>query len=304
MFSDGWSLSFVLSDLLVLFHGRTGGHPELSPVIPYRHYIDHQRSQHHEALEAYWRRVMASFEVTPLVAALGGTARPLSERGRYRRKDAVVSAATTRALRTVARSANLTLNQVLLAAWALLLARWTGRSRVSFGSMMTGRSAELPGYERMVGIFTSVLPMQLDIAPDETFLDWVEQARRIQLELDAHHHASLRDIRHWAGHPEDTDLFESCFVFLNFPFSSDGEDAMRRTELRIVEGQTQTEHPLRVAVFAFGETLDLQFFYYERQLPEPAVEQLVRATCELLERLAGSAAESVGDVLSSIRKDS
>jgi pristinamycin I synthase-2 len=247
---------------------------------------------------------MASFEVTPLVAALGGTPAPLSERGRYRRTDAVVSAAATRALRAAARGAGLTLNQVLLAAWALVLARWTGRPRVSFGSMMTGRSAEIPGYERMVGIFTSVLPMQLDVAPDETILAWAERARRLQVELDAHHHASLRDIRRWAGRPEDADLFESCFVFLNFPFSTDGEDAMRRTELRIVEGQTQTEHPLRVAVFAFGETLDLQFFTYEEQLPSQAVEELVGATRELLERLAGAAEEPVGEILSSIRKDS
>jgi amino acid adenylation domain-containing protein len=304
MFSDGWSLSFVLADLLVLFDAGEGGRVEMSPVLPYRRYLDHQRSQDREALEAYWRRTMASFEVTPLVAALGGTSCSPSEGGTYRRKDAVVSAAATRALRTLARGANLTLNHVVLAAWALVLARWTGRSRASFGNMMTGRSADLAGYERMVGIFTSVLPIQLDIAPDETFLDWVEQARQLQLDLDAHHHASLGDIRHWAGRPEDADLFESCFVFLNFPFSSDGEDAMRRTEIKIIEGQTQTEHPLRVAVFAFGETLDLQFFFYERQLPEQAVEQLMNATCELLERLAGSATERVDQVLSSVRRDS
>jgi amino acid adenylation domain-containing protein len=302
MFSDGWSLSFVLADLLALLHG--GGQADLAPVIPYRRYIDHQRMQDRAAIEAFWRRTMASFEVTPLVAALGGTPCTPGQGGAYRRRDAVVSAAATRALRAVARDAGLTLNHVVLAAWALVLARWTGRSRVSFGNMMTGRSADLPGYERMVGIFTSVLPMQLDVTPDTTFLDWAEQARLLQLDLDAHHHASLGDIRHWAGRPEDTDLFESCFVFLNFPFSRDGEDAMRRTELKIIEGQTQTEHPLRVAVFAFAETLDLQFFFYERQLPEQGVEQLMSAMCELLERLAGSATGPVDQVLASIRKRS
>lgn len=304
MFSDGWSLSFILADLLILFDAGCDHPAELSPLIPYRHYIDYQRSRDREAIEAFWRRTMAPFEVTPLVAALGGTSCSPAQGGAYLRKDAVVSAAATRALRALARSANLTLSNVVLAAWALILARWTGRSRVSFGNMMTGRSADLAGYERMVGIFTSVLPMQLDISRDETFLDWVDQAQRLQLELDAHHHASLREIRDWAGYPESADLFESCFVFLNFPFSSDGEEAMRRTELKIIEGQTQTEHPLRVAVFAFGETLDLQFFHYERQLPERDVEQLMTATCELLERLADCATERIDQVLSSIRKDS
>ncbi len=300
MFADGWSLSFVLADLLALFHG--GGRADLAPVVPYRRYIDHQRAQDRAAVEAFWRRTMESFEVTPLVAALGGTACTPAQGGAYRRRDAVVSAAATRALRTVARNAGLTLNHLVLAAWALVLARWAGRSRVSFGNMMTGRSADIPGYERMVGIFTSVLPVQVDVPPDATFLEWAQQVRLLQLDLDAHHHASLGEIRRWSGRPDDADLFESCFVFLNFPFSRDGEEAMQRTELRIIEGQTQTEHPLRVAVFAFGETLDLQFFFYERQLHEHAVEHLMSGTCELLERLADSATEQVGQVLSSIRR--
>ncbi|WP_232666822.1 non-ribosomal peptide synthetase [Pseudonocardia sp. TRM90224] len=300
MFSDGWSLSFVLADLLVLL-----GDPdaELAPVVPYRHYIDHQRARDDGAVAAFWRRSMAAFEVTPLVATLGGTPRTPVEGGRYLRSDASVSAEATGALRELARGAGLTLSNVVLAAWALVLARWTGRSRVSFGNMMTGRSADVAGYERMVGIFTSVLPMQLDVPPSLTFLQWVEQAQRLQLDLDAHHHVALEEIRGWAGRPAGSDLYESCFVFLNFPFSSDGEEARRRTELRIVEGQTQTEHPLRVAVFAFGEALDLQFFHYEKQLPASAVEEVKAALCELLERLAGCASEPVGELLATVRRD-
>ncbi|WP_345703597.1 amino acid adenylation domain-containing protein [Pseudonocardia eucalypti] len=297
MFSDGWSLSFILADLLTFWHGGTNPRP----VIPYRNYVDHQRARDHRAVEAFWRRAMSDYEVTPLVSALGGTPGPPGRAGAYIRRDAVVSAEATRALRDVAQRANLTLSNLVLAAWALVLARFTGRSRVSFGNMMTGRSAELAGYERMIGIFTSVLPLQLDVPGEASFLDWVERAQRLQLELDAHHHASLGEIRDWAGLAEDADLYESCFVFLNFPFSRDGEQAMRRTELNIVEGQTKTEHPLRVAVFAFGDTLDLQFFYYDRQLPEHAVLRLMTATRELLEGLADGATARVDQLLSGIR---
>lgn len=303
MFSDGWSLSFILDDLLMLLDAGPDGRADLLPAIPYRHYIDHQRAQDRGAIEAFWRRTMASFEITPLIEALGGTACSPGKGGAYLRKDATISAEATLALRELARTAHVTLSSVLLAAWALVLARFTERSTVSFGNMMTGRSADIAGYERMVGIFTSVLPMQLEVAPDTTFLEWVEQAQQMQLEIDAHHHAALRDIRGWGGHAEDTALFESCFVFLNFPFSNAGAEARRRTELKIIEGQTKTEHPLRLAVFAFGATLDLQFFHYEHQLPDQSVTQLMAATCEFLEGLAGAANRRVGDLLPSIRRD-
>ncbi len=305
MFSDGWSLSFILADLLVMLDAQldTGvdRRGELAPVIPYRRYIDHQHARDRDAIERFWRGSMEPFEVTPLVTALGGTACSPLKGGDYLRRDATISVESTRALRALARDGHVTLSNVVLAAWALVLARWTERTRVSFGNMMTGRSADLSGYERMVGIFTSVLPLQLDVTPDETFLHWVERVQRLQLDLDAHHHASLREIRQWSGQPEDAELFESCFVFLNFPFSGDGEEAKQRTELRIVEGQTQTEHPLRVAVFAFGDTVDLQFFHYEQQIPARSVEELAASTCELLERLARASSEPVSDVLASIR---
>jgi hypothetical protein len=90
---------------------------------------------------------------------------------------------------------------------------------------------------------------------------------------------------------------------VKFPLSGSGEEARQRLEVDFVAGQTRTEHPLRVAVRAFGPTLELQFFYQERQLPKQKVEQLVTATCGLLEQLAGFAATPVSDVLASIRKD-
>ncbi|WP_394839475.1 amino acid adenylation domain-containing protein [Pendulispora rubella] len=307
MFSDGWSASFVLGDFVTLYDAMLRRAPSgLPPANPYRRYIEYQRSLDLTATESFWRRTMLSFDgVTPLVESLGGRRLPPAQAGAYLRKDRSISAEATTSLRALAKRARVTLNNLVQAAWCLILARYTGRSHVSFGSMMSGRSASLLDYERMVGIFTNVLPMNVPIAGEQRLIDWVQEIPRIQADLTAHHHASLPDIRRWSRRTEDTSLFDSSLVFINWPMSADvglGDQGPRqRTSADFIDGQTQTEHPIRFVCIALRPTLDLQFFHYEFELPDHVILPLVASTCDLLERLSGLAASRVSDVLASIR---
>ncbi|WP_394831350.1 amino acid adenylation domain-containing protein [Pendulispora rubella] len=303
MFSDGWSTSFVLGDFVVHYDAILRGVPvELPPANPYRRYIEYQRGLDLTETEAFWRRTMSSFDgATPLVVSLGGTRLAPSQGGAYVRKDRAISPEASAALRALAKRAHITLNNLVQAAWALILARFTGRTRVSFGSMMSGRSASLAGYERMVGIFTSALPMLVPVAGEQSLVDWLQELPRIQADLNTHHHASLSDIRRWSGRPEDAPLYDSCFVFVNWPTSADVAPGDQRPSLEFMDGQTQTEHPLRFVCFALGPSLTLQFLHYEAQLPNSVLEPLIEATCDLLERLGQCEQAPVADVLASIR---
>ncbi|HJX28787.1 MAG TPA: AMP-binding protein, partial [Thermoanaerobaculia bacterium] len=55
----------------------------------------------------------------------------------------------------------------LLAAWSVLLARWTGSSEVTIGTLYEGRHYE--GLDEAVGIFARVLPLGVQIEPSESF---------------------------------------------------------------------------------------------------------------------------------------
>jgi amino acid adenylation domain-containing protein len=305
LFSDGWSVSYVLGDFLVCYDAILRGvAAELSAPAPYRRYIEYQRGLDPTDTEAFWRGRMAGFAgVTPLVSALGGTPMPAAEAGAHLRKDRRLSIEASAALRELARRAHVTLNNVVQAAWLLMLAKLSGRDQVSFGSMMSGRTASLDGYERMVGIFTGVLPMAVTIAPGQRLIDWMQAVQAEQAELATHHHASLSDLRRWSGRPGDAALFESCVVFINWPVSAElfGEDGPRqRVDMAFVGGQTQTEHPVRFVCFALGPALELQFFHYQRQLPDARMEPFIAAVCDLLERLGSLGDASVAEVLASI----
>jgi non-ribosomal peptide synthetase component F len=166
--------------------------------------------------------------------------------------------------------------------------------------MMSGRNASLPGYEQMVGLFTNPVLMEVPVSRDVLLPEWIRDVQAIQADLYAHQHASLADIRRWSGYAEHTALFESCFIYAKFPVSTGGQDGEQRVEFEPLDADTRTEHPLRVLARAFGPTLDLEFFFFENQLPMQQVEQLVAATCDLFERLGELASCRVDDVLAVI----
>ncbi len=48
-------------------------------------------------------------------------------------------------------------------AWALLLARHTGRDDVVLGATVSGRPPEIDGVEAMTGLFINTLPVRVDL---------------------------------------------------------------------------------------------------------------------------------------------
>src|SRR5262249_48192889 len=85
-------------------------------------------------------------------------------------------AETVKALSALARRHQLTLNTLFQGAWALLLARLAavgGVGEVIFGSVVSGRPAELPGVESIVGLFINALPVRVKVDPAEALLPWL-----------------------------------------------------------------------------------------------------------------------------------
>src|SRR5262249_32718985 len=147
--------------------GRT---PDLSPVRPYRDYIEWSQKQDLNRAEQYWRARLGGFtKPTPLAGVVPGN-RPIPKpdydregfvRLDYTRQVEYYPAATTAALGVLARQNNLTLNTLVQGAWALLLMRYNGSIDVLYGSITSARAAELAGLELTVGSLNNLLPTRV-----------------------------------------------------------------------------------------------------------------------------------------------
>ena len=111
-----------------------------------------------------WAVYLADMDGPTLVAPSRDHGTPPSLPARL---EIAVPAALLAGLQDLARGRNLTLNTVVQGLWALVLEGLTGQDDIVFGVTVSGRPAELPGVERMVGLLINTVPLRVRLRPGD-----------------------------------------------------------------------------------------------------------------------------------------
>ncbi|MES1244271.1 MAG: amino acid adenylation domain-containing protein [Acidobacteriota bacterium] len=249
---DGWSLSAVTGNLLEAYRAlRSGREPRAERRRPHRDYIAWLESRDLSETESFWRRTLSGWsEPTPLPES------PIRKTGRGRRELRLPVVESAR-FQAQARAHQLTLNTLVQAAWGLLLGRMAGTEDVVFGATVSGRPAELPGVETMVGLFINTLPVRLRL-DSSALLPWLRELLSSQAELRQHEHSPLVKVQAWSEVPRGRALFESILVFENYPIDAamrqggGGENGLGIVEVRSRE---QTNYPMTLDVSPTAELM-------------------------------------------------
>ncbi|GAA4525589.1 hypothetical protein GCM10023192_06470 [Amycolatopsis samaneae] len=245
---DGWSIPLLLDELFTLY--RTGADPSaLAPVTPYRRYLAWLSETDRDAATAAWREAMADLPGPTLIAADRPAPVEASEQTWAALDEAVFEAVVARA-----RECGVTVSALLQAVWGMVLAAMTGRDDVVFGSVVSGRSAELPGIESMVGLFINTVPVRIRTRPRDTFTELARRVQDGQAALLAHHHLGLTDIQQAAGLGQ---LFDTLFVYENYPKPAETGDGAAdaepdRVRVRSVAEVDSTHYPLALTAIPDG----------------------------------------------------
>jgi amino acid adenylation domain-containing protein len=210
-----------------------------------------------------------------------------------------LSQENTADLRAFARRQQLTLNTLVQGAWALLLHAYSGETNdpdVVFGATVSGRPAEIPGVESIVGLFINSLPVRVRI-PEEMgdgLVGWLREIQSAQMAAQPYEHASLADIQRWSGVPAGKPLFESLVVFENVP--TDLRTAAPESVLKTVSETTLvsqrsvllTHYPLVLKVMP-GDRLAFQVTYTSRRFSAVVATRLLAHLAALLTALPAEA---------------
>ena len=225
---DGWSLPLLMQDLIRLYHSG-GDHTALPRQHGYRDFLVWLSRQDRTASLRAWADELAGVdEVTTLAGR-----RLMSETGVHGigRLDVPLSEDDARALSRRATELGVTLSTVVNGAWALLIAALSGREDVVFGATVSGRPAEVPDVEAMVGLFINTLPVRVRCAPGRTLRDLFVDLQARQAALMDHHHVGLTGMAQAIGLSA---LFDTLVVFDSYPVDQAGLiEAGSATEIRV-----------------------------------------------------------------------
>ncbi|WP_028467018.1 non-ribosomal peptide synthetase, partial [Nisaea denitrificans] len=186
--SDGWSIDLLIADLAHLYTAfRSGSEATLpAPALNYSGYAKWQnqwlRGETLERSLTFWRDHLAGApelldlptdHPRPAVQVHQGGAVPL-------RIDAELGGA----LRRLARGSDATLFMVLLAAYDLLLFRFSGERDISVGVPVANRRDRR--LEDIVGLFLNTLVMRTEVPNSGSFRDFLSEIRQATFAAYAH----------------------------------------------------------------------------------------------------------------------
>ncbi len=215
---DFWSITLLVEELGRFYAAeRTGAAVDL-PALPIG-YTDYARWQAEmlagpegDRLEGHWRSRLSppppaldlpTDRPRPAVRSEGGTVRHLE-----------LDEALTDAVLAFAEERGESVYTVLLAAFQVLLGRYTGQDDFAVGSPVAGRTRA--GLGGLLGYFVNLVPMRADLGGQPTFDEFLGRVRRSVhegLENQDYPYALMVE-RLWRGHdPGRTPVFQVMFIY-------------------------------------------------------------------------------------------
>ena len=297
---DGWSIPIVFKDFFTCYKAHTQGDiPYLSPTQPYREYITWLHKQDRQQLETYWRTLLEGFTQPTSLADPNKPSATESPTEPYGRQRLTITEETTAALQHLARTQHITLNTLAMGAWALTLSIYSKETDIVFGATVSGRTPELAGVETMVGLFINTLPMRVQIQPDTPFLTWVAQLQTQQLELRQYEYSPLIDVQGWSDVSRGQSLFDSIFVFENYPVDEQALSLVDELTIRQVHFVDQADFPLSVLVMP-GEEFTIAMGYDTQRFSSATINTLQEYFRILLEQVVQDPNTSLSHLLRSL----
>ena len=220
--ADGWSLGVLLRELAAAYEAGLAGRRPRLPALPVRYgdYASWQREWlQGEVLEeqlAWWREELAG---APRVLELpADRPRPPVQSTRGAAVELSLPAAAVAELTALARREGATPFMVLLAGFAVLLARWSGQDDLLVGTPVAGRN-RLP-LEPLVGVFVNTLVLRTRVGRAASFRDLLAAVRRTLLDATARAELPFERLVEDLGVHRDlsrSPLFQVMLAFNNAP---------------------------------------------------------------------------------------
>ncbi len=260
--------------------------PMLSPVRPYRDFIEWLGRQDPAAGTAYWKGVMAGFD-SPVFPDLG-TIGPVTPSLVHIDRETSLSEDDTARLVDFVRRHKLTVNTMVQGAWALLLSRYSGADDVVFGATRAARRSALdgdPAVDQMVGLIINTLPVRVRIVPDQTVVAWLSQIRQDQVAVRAAEHTPLMQVQRASAVPSGIPLFDTLVVYEH----ERQWETFEKIHPRFKNFRIQEKTSFPISLHAYGETkLVLRLEYDDARFEEPAVDAMLGHLAALLRAMVAN----------------
>jgi amino acid adenylation domain-containing protein len=214
---DDWASAILEAEFDELYRaaveGRAADLPEAPPFGDYIRWQLAERQALDDKKLSFWADYLADVKEAEPVGLAGGRSDAPFERAA-----ALIDPGRRDGIEKFARSARVTLNTVVSAAWALVLSGLTGSDDVVFGFTAVSRPQAVAHAQSLVGSCISTLPLRLTIRPGQQVRGWLRGIQHDLISLWDDEALALVDtgaLSRWESGARN--LIESFLVVENVP---------------------------------------------------------------------------------------
>jgi len=295
--SDGWSTGILIREVGALYTAyRAGGSSPLEELpIQYADFAHWQQQwlqgDAFEPLLSYWRRQL---DGAPTMLELPGAKPRYLQTFRAAYQTVELSRQVTDGLKALGRQTGVTLFMSLLAAFDVLLYRYSGQTDLPIGTPIANRNHLET--ETLIGFFINTLVLRIDLSGDPTFIELLQRVREVTLEAYAHQDMpfeklveELQPDRSQTHSP----LFQVMFVLHNFEM-----DALELPGLSLTFSQEEPKSAKFDLLLTMWETNDGMggFFKYNTDIFEDStIAKMIEHFQTLIENLLADPQQRLSD---------
>ncbi|MDU0153717.1 non-ribosomal peptide synthetase [Bacillus cabrialesii] len=292
---DGWCLPLVTKEVFETYYELLDRRkPEREAVTPYSRYIEWLEDQDHNNASAYWKKYLDGYEGQTVLLK-----EPVSNQaGGYQKQRLAcrLGKQLSEEIRQTASKHHVTVNTFIQSAWGLLLQRYNNSQDVVFGSVVSGRPAEIPGIESMVGLFINTIPVRITAQPGMTVEQVLKMSQEQALASQAYDTFPLYEIQ--AQTEQKQQLISHIMVFENYPVEKQMEHMKpNRDALDIINFHVEehTHYDFNFIVMPAGN-IEIHFVYNGNVYEHTSVKRMEEHFMQIIKQMVNSQAIRVQDL--------
>ncbi|HEY6802289.1 MAG TPA: amino acid adenylation domain-containing protein [Pyrinomonadaceae bacterium] len=294
---DFWSLDALVAELHELYDAKKNGRPSIAraAAAEYTDFVSWQAEMLVGAEGAahanYWLQQMSG--ELPVLNLPARRSNAVAQKQRGEEERFPLAATLTQRLRALARAESTTPFTILLAAFQVLLNRYTGQQELVVGVPTAGRSR--PEFRDVVGYFVNPVAIRADLAANPTFKEFLAQMRGNVLSALAHQEYPFPLLveRLHPTRDHHNPIFQVTFAW---------------DKLQLLEAQCETSwetlflrqggapFPLMMTILESSKSLEVNLRYNADLFDEATISRMAQNFQTLLESIAAQPEQCILDL--------
>ncbi|MFC4311634.1 amino acid adenylation domain-containing protein, partial [Steroidobacter flavus] len=244
---DHESLETMIAEVGAYADGKA---QSLPAPVPYRvHVAQALENVRTNDAESFFRKKLGEVEDSTIAFGLSDVRGDGSRIDEARR---LLDSALTQRIRKQARLLGVTPAILFHAAWALVVAKTSGRDDVVFGTVLLGRLQGEAGALRTLGLFINTLPVRFRLN-GVTAGSLIAQVHQELVELLDHEQASLAAAQRCSGIAGSAPLFNTLLNYLHSTLHLETEKTDVASGVQVLASKEWTNYPITLCVDDQGE---------------------------------------------------